>query len=137
MKSIEKESFLLLLKFKPQLQIGKQIIYDDETVNILDVSIGGDYLLLEDPGIRIRWVSTSKLGDRVVIDTNNPAENNRSSDIFTVKLITTQIETLEKHVGQPGSEQSKSLFDIVAALNKELLELRLKIENKDKGENHG
>lgn len=39
-----------------------------------------------------------------------------------------RIKTLEKRVGQPGSEQSKPLFEIVEALNRELLELRLKIE---------
>lgn len=39
-----------------------------------------------------------------------------------------RIQNLEKLVGQHGSEESKSLFEIVAGLNKELLELRLKIE---------
>lgn len=42
-----------------------------------------------------------------------------------------RIRNLEKYVGQPGSEQSKPLFEIVAALNKELLELRLKIEEME------
>lgn len=49
-----------------------------------------------------------------------------------------RIRKLEKFVGQPDSDQSKSLFDIVATLNKELLELRTKIEDKGTTEkNHG
>ncbi len=47
---------------------------------------------------------------------------------------------LLKYVGQPTSQQSKSLFEIVTALNKELLELKLKInemELKIKEQNNG
>ena len=42
-----------------------------------------------------------------------------------------RIRNLEKSVGQPDTEQSKSLFDIAAALNKEVLELKLKIEEME------
>lgn len=47
-----------------------------------------------------------------------------------------RIRNLEKSVGQPDSEHSKSLFEIVAALNKELLEFRLKIEEMELKEKH-
>lgn len=44
-----------------------------------------------------------------------------------------RIRKLERFVGQPNSDQSKSLFDIVASLNKEIVELRLKIEDMENG----
>ena len=43
----------------------------------------------------------------------------------------TRIRILENRVGQPDSEQSKSLFEIVTALNKDLLELKLKIKEME------
>lgn len=42
-----------------------------------------------------------------------------------------RIRNLEKSVGQPDSEHPKSLYEIVAALNKELLELKLKIKEME------
>lgn len=42
-----------------------------------------------------------------------------------------RLDMLEKLVGQPTDERTKPLFDIVAALNKEVMELRLKIEEKE------
>lgn len=47
-----------------------------------------------------------------------------------------RIRNLEKSVGQPDSEQSKPLFEIVAALNKEMLDLKLKIEEMELKEKH-
>lgn len=47
-----------------------------------------------------------------------------------------RIRNLEKYVGQPDSEHPKSLFEIVTALNKELLELRLKINEMELKEKH-
>lgn len=41
-----------------------------------------------------------------------------------------RIDRLEKLVGQPP-ENAKPLFEIVAALNRELLELKLKIEGNE------
>lgn len=40
-----------------------------------------------------------------------------------------RLEHLERIVGNPGSEPAKPLYDIVLALNKEILELKLKIED--------
>jgi len=40
-------------------------------------------------------------------------------------------DRLEKLVGQPANERTRPLFDIVAALNKEIMELRLKIEEME------
>lgn len=51
--------------------------------------------------------------------------------------MTSEVERLgqlEKLVGQPDSDQSKPLFDIVAALNKEMLELKLKLEKLESQE---
>lgn len=43
-----------------------------------------------------------------------------------------RLSYLEKSVGQPGSEQTKPLFEIVKALNREVLELKFKIEEIEK-----
>lgn len=43
-----------------------------------------------------------------------------------------RLDMLEKLVGQPADEHTKPLFDIVAALKKEVLYLRLKIEGMDR-----
>lgn len=134
MKSFDKDSFLLLLKLRPQWLIGKQIIYNEKTVGILDISMSGDYLHLESSSPATEWVPASSLGDSVIIDIVDFPMDTGNSGPFTVLSITRQIESLEKRVGQPDSDQSKPLFEIVAALNKEVLELRLKIEKLESEE---
>lgn len=42
-----------------------------------------------------------------------------------------RLDMLEKLVGQPADERTRPLFDIVIALNKEVLDLRLKIERME------
>lgn len=128
MKSFDKESFLLLLRVRPQWLIGKQIIYDKQTVNILDISVSGDYLHLESSGVSTKWVPASSLGDSIVIDMINFPNDTGNSRPFTAASLTNSIETLENRVGQPGSEHPKPLFEIVEAINKEVFELRQKIE---------
>ncbi len=128
MKSFDKESFLLLLKLRPQWLLGRQIAYDGKTVGIVDISVSGDYLHLESSSQATEWVPAKNLGNNIVVD-NLPMDT--KEEPFTVLSITRWIESLEKSVGQPDTEQSKSLFEIVAALNKELLELRLKIDEKE------
>jgi len=129
MKSLDKESFLLLLKLRPQWLMGRQIIYDGKTVGILDISVSGDYLHLENSDTpATEWVPVSSIGDSVVIDIIDFSMDT-GKDPFTVLSITRWIESLEKSVGQPDSEQSKSLFEIVAALNKEMLALNLKFKD--------
>lgn len=39
------------------------------------------------------------------------------------------IEEIRNLIGQPSSEQTKPLFEIVENLNKEILELRLELSN--------
>ncbi len=51
-----------------------------------------------------------------------------------MESIEKRVETLENRVGQPGSEHPKPLFEIVAALNKDVFELRLKIEELESKE---
>jgi len=133
MKSFDKESFLLLLKLRPQWLMGKQIIYDGNSVGIVDISVSGDYLHLKSSSSFTEWVPASKLGNSIVVD-NFPMDTREEP--FTVLSITRWIESLEKSVGQPDSEQSKPLFEIVTALNKELLELRLKINEMELKEKH-
>lgn len=137
MKSFDKDSFLLLLKLRPQGLIGRQIIYNRETVEILDISVSGDYLRLVDSSSVTKWVPASSLGDRIVVDIVDLSMDT-GKVTFTVLSITRWIGSLEKSVGQPDSEQSKSLFEIVTALNKELLELKLKIKEMElKEQNNG
>lgn len=42
-----------------------------------------------------------------------------------------RLDRLENHVGHPPDEHTKPLFEIVAALNREVMELRLKIERME------
>ena len=75
----------------------------------------------------------SGVGDTVIIDLDDLSGNKR----FTVISITSNIDTLEKLVGHHGSEQTKPLFEIVEALNHEILELKFKIEEiKSKEKNY-
>lgn len=131
MESFDKESFLLLLKLRPQWLMGKQIIHDGKSVAILDISVSGDYLHLESLSMATEWVPASKLGNSIVVDY---LPSDPRADPFTVLSITRWIGSLEKYVGQPDSEQKKPLFEIVEALNKELLELRMKVEKLESGE---
>jgi len=134
MKSVEKESFLLLLKVRPGLLIGKEIIYKEKTVKILDVSVGGDFMFLESISTSRSWEPVDGLGDTVIVDVDDfpVTKNNR----FTVVSLTSNIDTLEKLIGQPGSEQTKCLFEIVEALNKEVLELKFKIREIEKSKTY-
>lgn len=127
MDTIDKRTFLEVLKIKPQSVIGKEIIYSVKPVRILDVSIGGDRLLLESSSTERTWVLASGVDDNVIIDTFRDVRNAKP---FTVLSLTQSIKALEELVGQPGSRHPKPLFEIVEALNKELLELRLKIEEE-------
>ena len=52
-----------------------------------------------------------------------------------MESINERLARIEKLIGQPSSENSKSLFEILGALNKEVLELRLKIEEMKLKEN--
>lgn len=131
MKSLDKESFLLLLKIRPQWLMGKQITYDGKTVGIIDISVSGDYLHLERSSSATSWVPASSLGDSIVVD-NLPMDTREEP--FTVLSITRWIESLQKYVGQPDSEHPKPLFEIVEALNKEVLELRLRVEKLESEE---
>lgn len=129
MKSFDKESFLLLLKVRPKCLLGKQIIYNGRTVGIVDISVSGDYLHLEGSSPATEWVPATSLGDSIVIDMIDFPKDFGNSRPFTAASLTNSIETLENHVGQPGSEHPKPLFEIVASLNKEVFELRQKIES--------
>lgn len=42
-----------------------------------------------------------------------------------------RLDRLEKLIGQPADEGTKPLFDIVVALNREVLDLRLKLEGME------
>ncbi len=125
MEVISKKTFLCLLKINPQSLISKQIIYDKMPQTIYDVSVGGDSIFLDKGSTGKEWYPADSVEDPVIIDTDNLYKN---TGIFTVETVTRAIQTLEKHVGQPRSEQSKPLFDIVETLNKEVFELRLKFE---------
>lgn len=123
MRSFDKDSFLSLLKFRPQWLIGKRIIYDGKTIGIIDISVSGDCLLLESSKASTEWVPAGSLGDSIVVDVVDfPVDTGKGP--FTVLSILRWIESLEKSVGQPDSEHPKPLYEIVAGLNKEMFELK-------------
>ena len=139
MITVSKYIFKEIAKFRPQWLIGKQIIYDTVTEQIYDVSISGDYIFIDNKNKGKGWVRADRVNDPVIIDTAD-IKDVHDAKFFSVSTITKSIENLENSVGHPDSEQSKSLFEIVTALNKELLELKLKInemELKIKEQNNG
>jgi len=121
--TLSKGDFLLILKVNPLLLIDKLITYGGRSYRILDVSLGGDHFLIEIPSTARSWVLANGVGDPVVIE-DYPLRSTK----FTASSLNSSIETLYKLLGQPGSEQTKCLFEIVEALNKEMLELKFKIE---------
>lgn len=133
MKSFDKKTFILLLKVSPSCLLGRDIIYNNSTVKIIDISMDGENLFIEYSSFRRNWVHTDGLDATVVIDI---LEIPTTNDNFTVGTISKEIETLKAFVGQPGSEPTKPLYEIVAALNKELLELKLKIEEMEKSKTY-
>jgi hypothetical protein len=128
---LEKQDFLLILKVNPPLLIGKTITYRDHyrerNVKILDVSLGGDYFLIETPSTARIWVMANSVGDTVVVEAYP-----RISAVFTASSVNGSIETLFKMMGQPATEQTKPLFEIMRNLNKELFELKSKIREMEK-----
>ena len=106
MKSLTKEMFTLLIRIKPQILIGKEIIYQEKVKKILDISVSGDFMLLESISTTRSWELVDGVGDTVILDMDDLSGNKR----FTVVSITSTINTLEKLVGHPGSEQTKPLF---------------------------
>lgn len=129
MELIDKERFIAILKLNPQLLIGREIIIGRKSARINDISICGDCLMLEyTESSRIEWISTELVGNVVVID--KLPKNDTSIKPFTVSSVTRRILSLENRMGS-DSDQSKPLFVIVASLNKEILELRLKIEEME------
>lgn len=53
-------------------------------------------------------------------------------EVHIPEPILLRIKELERITGRPCSDQEKSLFDIVEGLNKELLNLKLKVEELEK-----
>lgn len=127
MITVSKDTFLQILKSRPQWLTGKQIIYDGQLQKIDNVSVSGDYIFIDKGTLGKGWFPANSVEDTVVIDAAFTVD---IVDVkpFSVLTLAQSIETLEKLVGRPDSETSKSLFEIVAALNRELLELRLKVE---------
>lgn len=135
MKTVSKETFLRILKFRPLSLIGKEIIYDKKSQRIADISLSGDYILLDKEDVE--WFPANSVDDYVVInglgleDWELGSIIYTSGKIFTVKTFTENIETLKKLVGQPADEKSLSLFEIVEALHKRVAELRQYIEKME------
>lgn len=125
MESFDIDSFLLLLRVRPKMLLDMQIIYKGKTVRILDISVSGDYIFIERVTSVNAWVLASSLENPVIVDSLNDTS---PAVKFTIKSISTLFDSLNNRIGQPGSEQTKCLFEIVETLNKEVLELKFKIE---------
>lgn len=137
MKTVSKEIFLRILKFRPQSLIDKEIIYDKNPQRIYDISMSGDYIFLDKGNVGKEWFPADSVDNPVVInglgleDWEIGSIIYTSGKIFTVKTFTENIETLKKLVGQPADEKSLSLFEIVEALHKRVAELRQYIEKME------
>ncbi len=72
MMASELDNFKLMLKIKPQLFINKKVLINDEEVKILDVSLDGSYIFVENSSQARDWKSVSELTkEKVVIDITN------------------------------------------------------------------
>lgn len=73
MYKISKADFCKILAIRPRSVIGKEIVleYDDEEnvkfAKILDVSLGGNYMLVECPGMKT-WIKPDKLDKMIIMD---------------------------------------------------------------------
>ncbi|MDD3813288.1 MAG: hypothetical protein PHZ02_01470 [Desulfocapsaceae bacterium] len=131
MNTITKQYFLTIAKICPDELIGKQIIYKNEPRIIHDVSIGGQLFLLNIGYSDYQWVLAEDATETesIIIDSMTTMYSNIiKPKIFSVVSLMNSLEDLEKRVGCPGSESSKPLFDSVLALSKEVLDLKLKID---------
>lgn len=133
MQAYAKENFLGIIKINPKYLLGKQIIYEYKTAKILDITIDGGLLLIEYISRQRNWITASSLDSTVVVDT---IDTPTVADSFTIGTVSKDISLLKEYVGNPGSEPIKPLYDIVAVLNKELLELKLKIEEMEKSKTY-
>lgn len=134
MRTVSKETFLRVLKFRPQSLIGKEIIYDKCAQKIHDISLSGDYIYLDKGRVGKEWFPADSIDDPVVIDEIDLSWWDKGK-IFTVKTVTEDIETLKKLIGQPlNGDHSLSLFEIVDAQNKRIAELRQYIDAMEQKE---
>lgn len=117
--NLTKIEFWRYIVISPERVIGKKILYQGNQAVILDVSFGGDFILLEAPNkSKVEWVLISNIGNSITLDIDTTTD----PDSFTV-------QTYLKRIGPPSSEQTKPLFEIVENLNKQILELRMEISN--------
>lgn len=139
METLNKEQFHELLQIRPQSIIGKRILYyrKQKEADINDVSLGGDYILLED-GERpdCFWVPADSMFingsvEYPLIEIHDTKSAHKPGEEFTVESLCFHTYRI---IGQPSSEQEKPLFKTVEALNKEMLELKFEIENLKKKE---
>lgn len=118
-----KEKFLWLVRVRPKLLMGREIIYQKKPAKILDIAVTGDYFLLEYGPSRRSWEPVDAVDECVATEgIQFPADAGKP---FTVATITESMSRMESLVGTPGGEHPKPLFETVETLNKDLIELRL------------
>jgi hypothetical protein len=130
MRTISKEVFLKWAKFKPLSLIGTEIIFKTNPCKICDISVSGDSIFIKHPILKTsEWCSVNDVDDIVVINKPEDKPYHRV-ETFTFGNLNRHIEKLDRYVGRPTDDNIKSLFEQVDSLNKEVLELRLKIDGQ-------
>ena len=84
MENISKKDFCLLLAVKPHSVIGKEIaMKDGNFIKILDVSLGGNYILVRGYDPEPSWIGKDILDEQFIID----SPPTKSTEIIGIKKL--------------------------------------------------
>jgi hypothetical protein len=84
MEKILKKDFCLLLAVKPHSVIGKEIaLKDGNFVKILDIALGGNYILIRGYDPEPSWIGIDILDEQFIID-SSPIKN---AEIIGIKKL--------------------------------------------------
>lgn len=93
MEKILKKDFCLLLAVKPHSVIGKEIaLKDGNFVKILDVALGGSYILIRGYDPEPSWVGIDTLDEQFIID----SAPTKSVQIIGIKKLDDMNDRLSK-----------------------------------------
>ena len=93
MEKILKKDFCLLLAIRPHSIIGKEItMKDGHFIKILDISLGGNYMLIRGHDPEPAWIGTDILDEDFIID-SSPT---KKLDIISIKRLDDMSEKISK-----------------------------------------
>ena len=120
MESMSKEDFCKILAVKPYSAIGREITLKDGTViKILDVSLGGRYILIEDEiKNETKWVDADHLGDGDEISIMDYSPRTGDEEIVSVMSMYDIIDSETKEIIDIAIENKELTKEILKQINK-------------------